>query len=143
MTLRTVVAGNALIALLVMSGTAAAQGRGRGVGNGPQGPPPSQVRNGSQTSSAPRVQTSTSVTQFGTWLDDAATAAPGLGYASIGTSYWRGSNTTQINAPILGVTYGVAKRAQLSATIPFYRVSYDGFSGSGLDNMYFTASLPS
>jgi hypothetical protein len=75
--------------------------------------------------------------QFGTWLDDATTAAPGAGYASIAASYWRGSNATQTSAPILGVTYGIANRAQLSATIPFYRVSFDdGFSGSGLDNVY-------
>ena len=82
------------------------------------------------------LQPSTSFVQFGTWLDDATTAASGAGYASIAASYWRGSNATQIDAPILGVTYGISNRAQLSATIPFYRVSYDGLSGSGLDNVY-------
>jgi hypothetical protein len=79
--------------------------------------------------------------QFGTWLDDATTAAPGVGYVSIGTSYWRGSNANQIDAPILDVTYGITSRVQLSATVPFYRASYEGFSGSGLDNVYVSGKI--
>jgi hypothetical protein len=31
------------------------------------------------------------------------------------------------------VTYGITNRAQISAAVPFYRASYDGFSQSGLD----------
>lgn len=135
MTLR--VAAAALVAVLAMSGTAAAQGRGGGSGKGPQAAPGPPARSGGQTSTAPvALQPSPSFPQFGTWLDDATTAAPGAGYASIGATYWRGSNASQTDAPIFGVTYGITNRAQLSATIPFYRVSYDGFSGSGLDNVY-------
>src|SRR5688572_1573072 len=68
-------------------------------------------------------------------------AAPGAGFASIGAAYWRGSNAEQIDAPIVGVTYGITNRAQLSATIPFYRVSYQGFSGSGLDDVHISGKL--
>jgi hypothetical protein len=82
------------------------------------------------------LQPSPSIPQFGIWLDDATTAGGGAGYVSIGASYWRGANAEQIDAPILGVTYGIAKRAQLSATVPFYRATYEGFSGSGLDTIY-------
>jgi hypothetical protein len=39
------------------------------------------------------------------------------------------------------VTYGIASRAQLSATVPFYRASYEGFSGSGLDNVYISGKV--
>jgi hypothetical protein len=46
-----------------------------------------------------------------------------------------------MDAPIVGVTYGITNRAQLSATIPFYRVSYRGFSGSGLDDVHISGKL--
>ena len=51
------------------------------------------------------------------------------------------SGRHQTDAPILGVTYGITNRAQLSATVPFYRASYEGFSGSGLDNVYVSAKI--
>lgn len=128
-----------VVVLVATAGTAAAQGRGRRVGQTPQAGPP---RGGNQTSTAPiALQPSSFFPQFGTWLDDATIAAPGAGYASIGTSYWRGSNANQIDAPILGVTYGLTNRTQLSATVPFYRVSYEGFSGSGLDNVYINGKV--
>ena len=67
--------------------------------------------------------------------------ADGAGYASIGVSHWRGAGATQTDAPILGVIYGITNRAQLSATVPFYRASYEGFSGSGLDNVYVSTKI--
>jgi hypothetical protein len=141
MTLR--VAAAVVVAMLVMAGTATAQGKGNGAGKRPQaGAAGVPSRGGGQTSTAPMaLQPSPSFPQFGTWLDDATTAAPGAGYASIGTSYWRGSNANQIDAPILGVTYGITNRAQLSATVPFYRARYEGFSGSGLDNVYISGKI--
>jgi hypothetical protein len=87
------------------------------------------------------LQPSPSFPQFGTWLDDATTAVRGAGFASIGANYWHGSGASQIDAPILGVTYGIANRTQLSATVPFYRASYEGFSGSGLDNVYISGKV--
>ena len=139
MTLRLTAA--VLLVLLAVSGTAAAQGRGRGLGRGPRGDTPSTGARGSQTSAAPAVQPSPSFPQFGTWLDDATTAAPGAGFGSIGVSYWRGSGADQLDAPILGVTYGIANRTHISATVPFYRATYEGFSGSGLDNVYISAKV--
>ena len=119
---------------------AAAQGRGRALGRQPragaQGPASNQLPTGSLA-----LQPSPSFPQFGTWLDDATTADGGAGYASIGVSHWRGTGATQTDAPILGVTYGITNRAQLSATVPFYRASYEGFSGSGLDNVYVSTKI--
>jgi hypothetical protein len=143
MTLR--VAAAFLAAVIVMDGTAAAQGRGRGNANGrsPQAGANSPARGTGQTSTAPvALQPSPSFPQFGTWLDDATTAARGAGYGSIGATYWRGSGgVSQIDAPILSVTYGIANRAQLSATVPFYHASYEGSSGSGLDNVYISGKI--
>jgi hypothetical protein len=138
MTLRVAVA--ILLALLSIPEMAAAQGRGRALGrqprSGTQGPASNQVPAGSLA-----LQPSPSFPQFGTWLDDATTADRGAGYASIGVSHWRGAGATQTDAPILGVTYGITNRAQLSATVPFYRASYEGFSGSGLDNVYVSTKI--
>jgi hypothetical protein len=138
MTLR--VAAAVLVALLIIPGIAAAQGRGRALGrqprSGTQGPASNQVPAGSLA-----LQPSPSFPQFGTWLDDATTADGGAGYASIGVSHWRGAGATQTDAPILGVTYGITNRAQISATVPFYRASYEGFSGSGLDNVYVSTKI--
>src|SRR5687767_1199897 len=123
----TLAAALLLVATLAMPGMADAQGRGIGGGKGRQPAPPPVARSTGQSSTAPlALQPSLSLRQFGTWLDDATTAAPGAGFAVIGATYWRGSNAEQIDAPILGITYGIANRAQLSATVPFYRVSYEG-----------------
>jgi hypothetical protein len=86
-------------------------------------------------------QLSPSFPQFGIWLDDATTAVRGAGYASIATSYWRAASADQIDAPILGATYGLTNRAQLSVTVPFYRSSYEEFSGHGLDNVYISGKI--
>ena len=130
-----------LLLVLAVSGNAWAQGRGRGLGRGPRADVPATTTRGSQTSTTPALQPSPSFPQFGTWLDDATTAAPGAGFGSIGVSYWRGSGADQIDAPILGVTYGIASRTHVSATVPFYRATYEGFSGSGLDNVYVSAKF--
>jgi hypothetical protein len=137
------IAAAVLVTVLAVAGTAAAQGRGNGQGRPPQaGAQGSPARSGGQAGAAPvALQPSPSFPQFGTWLDDATTAVRGAGYASIGATYWRGSGANQIDAPILGVTYGIANRAQLSATVPFYHTRYDGFSGSGLDNVYVSGKI--
>ena len=134
MTLR--VAAAALVAALAMAGTGAAQGRGRGPGTTVGAPTPS-----GSAAASPVLQPSSPFAQFGTWLDDATTAARGDGYVLIGTSYWRGENAEQVDAPILGVTYGISEHAQLSATVPFYRASVDGLSASGLDTIYISGKI--
>jgi hypothetical protein len=126
-----------IVAVLGISGTATAQGRGRGVGRPQASSSTVPARTGGPTSTAAlALHASLSFPQFGAWLDDASTVAAGAGYASVGTAYWRGSGADQINAPVLGATYGVTDRAQLSASVPFYRVRYDGYSGGGLESVY-------
>ena len=130
--------GAALLAtVLAIAGTAAAQGRGNGRGN-TQSPARSS---GQPAATSVALQPSPSFAQFGTWLDDATTAQRGAAYGSIAATYWRGTGANQIDAPILGVTYGLTNRAQLSATVPFYRANYEGFSGSGLDNVYISGKI--
>ena len=135
MTLR--VAFAVFMSVLAMVGTAAAQGRGRGPGKTVGAP----AQRGSPSAAPAALQPSSLFPQFGTWLDDATTAAVGAGYISMGASYWRGANADQVDAPILGVTYGITNRAQLSATVPFYRATYEGFSGGGLDTIYISGKI--
>ena len=135
MTLRVAVA--VFVSVLAMVGTAAAQGRGRGPGRTVGAP----AQRGSASAAPVALQPSSLFPQFGTWLDDATTAAVGAGYISMGASYWRGANADQVDAPILGVTYGITNRAQLSATVPFYRATYEGFSGGGLDTIYISGKI--
>ena len=130
-----------LVVVFGTLGTAEAQGKGGGVGKGRQTAGAPVRSNGQTSNTSVALQTLPSFPQFGTWLDDASIATAGAGYASVGTTYWRGSSANQIDVPVLGVTYGIAKHLHVSATIPFYRVSYEGFSGSGLDNVYVASKL--
>jgi hypothetical protein len=58
---------------------------------------------------------------------------------SIGVGYWRLAGMSQINMPMLGAGVGVTDRMQLSATVPFYNVRYEGGSARGLDDIYLGA----
>jgi hypothetical protein len=128
-----------LVAVVATSGTATAQGRGRGVGQAGSGSP---ARSGGQPSPAPgALQSSSAFPQYGTWLDDATTVGAGTGYVSVATSYWQEASANQLNAPILSATYGISTRAQLSATVPFYRLRYDGYSGGGIETVYVNAKF--
>src|SRR6185436_17135057 len=83
----------------------------------------------------------TTFRQFGSWLDDASSMAKGQGQMSIGAGYWRFSGGSQINAPMLGMGMGVSDRVQLSASVPFYRASYDGTVARGMDDVYLSAKI--
>ncbi len=124
------------LAVLLVPDAASAQGRGNGRPRPPSTP---------SAPSAPSVPSSPSAPftfpQFGSWLDDASTWAAGSGSTGIGVGYWRGSGISQIDAPILNVSYGVTNRAQFGVTVPFYRVSYLGATARGLDDVYISGKF--
>jgi hypothetical protein len=128
-----------LTATLLVPAAASAQGRGNGRPKPPQAGGPqttvgstsTPVNSGATAAGVPIVNP-----QFGSWLDDASTWAAGSGSTGIGIGYWRGSGVSQIDVPILNVSYGVTNRAQFGATVPFYRVSYLGTTERGLDDVY-------
>jgi hypothetical protein len=146
---------------LVIAMSTNANGQGNGNGNGrPKAPtnnpaPTTSSPTSSSPAPAPSAPTSTSTPitdagtdpsasivtfrQFGSWLDDASAGTPGEGYVSIGVGYWRLSGMSQINIPMLGAGVGVTDRMQLSATVPFYNVRYEGGSARGLDDIYLGA----
>lgn len=143
--------------MIALAVDANAQGNGRPKAPKPSSPTASAPTSSSQPS-APTTSASTSGTsapitdggadlsasivtfrQFGSWLDDASAGTPGEGYVSIGVGYWRLSGMSQINVPMLGAGVGVTDRMQLSATVPFYNVRYEGGSARGLDDIYLGA----
>jgi hypothetical protein len=121
------------LAAILVPDASSAQGRGNGRPKPPQAgalPAPVEPSEPSRGSAPLRFP------QFGSWLDDASTWAVGSGSTGIGIGYWRGSGASQIDVPILNVSYGMTNRVQLGATVPFYRVSYLGSTARGLDDVY-------
>jgi hypothetical protein len=49
------------------------------------------------------------------------------------------TNASQTNAPMLGAALGVTDRLQVNASVPFYRVNYQGATSSGMDDLYIGA----
>lgn len=123
---------------LLIPGAAFAQGNGRP--KAPKAPSTTTPSSpGTSASTSPDVVAVSSFRQFGSWLDDASTSYQGESYASIGIGYWRLAESSQVNAPMLGMGWGVSDRMQVSASVPFYHNSYGGVTSSGLDDVYLGA----
>ena len=131
--LMTMAAATFIVAAVTFPIDAAAQGRGR-----PKAPKGSTTT--SQQAGVPTTPT-VSFRQFGSWLDDASPATPGEGRMGLGVGYWRMSSGTQTDIPMLDLGYGVTNRLQVSASVPFYRTTYEGTTSRGLDDMYLSAKF--
>jgi hypothetical protein len=166
-TLPLTVASLIVIAALAVPAPSAAQGNGRpkapkdkGGGSAKPAPAPTATASPASASAASpspaaaspvdasplsTAQTTTplaqafSFRQFGAWLDDASAPTRGEGSASIGLGYWRMAEASQTNVPMLGASLGVTDRLQMTASVPFYRVAYQGTTSSGMDDMYLGA----
>ena len=77
--------------------------------------------------------------QFGAWLDDASAPVRGEGQMTIAVGHWKTAGANQTDAPMLGAGIGVSDRLQVSASVPFYRMSFEGASFAGVDSTYFGA----
>lgn len=120
-----------LAVLCLLPQTAAAQGKGR-----PKGPRVTQTT----TEPAPGTPAPvSSFRQYGLWLDDASAPTQGEGRTAIGIGYYRLDGSSHMNMPSLDFGYGLTNRWQVSASVPFYRSSFDGTTSRGLDDTYFSA----
>jgi hypothetical protein len=130
---------------LLLPGAVHAQGNGRP--KAPKAPNPNTTTPSSSSTSAPTSAVTpadegvsvSSYRQFGSWLDDASSSYRGESYVSLGIGYWRLAETSQVNAPMLGMGWGITDRMQVSASVPFYHTNYAGTTSSGLDDLYFGA----
>ena len=135
-----------LAAVFLVPDVAAAQGRGNGRANQPAIPVRGVTSNVATSAPAGASELSAApIPQFGSWLDDASTPAKGTGYTGIGVGYWRGlgdsSGVAQVDVPVLGFTYGMTNRVQVSATVPFYRATYQGITARGVDDVYLSGKV--
>jgi hypothetical protein len=126
---------------LLMTTTAAAQGRGR-----PKAPKATTQPATISTSAGTETTTSTvapnaptTFRQFGSWLDDASAPTPGEARTGIGIGYWRLQGASQFNAPMVDLGYGLTDRFQVSASVPFYHANFAGTTFRGLDDVYISA----
>jgi hypothetical protein len=108
-----------------------AQGNGR-----PKAP---KTTTATPASTPTSVATTVRYPQFGAWLDDASAPSRGAGAVSVGVGYWRLAGMTQTNVPMLGGGIGLTDRLQVSASMPFYRLTAPTWSASGLDDSYLSA----
>jgi hypothetical protein len=139
-TLPLMIASALIAAALAVPSPADAQGNGRPKApkDKTSTPAPATVNAGSPITgqtAAPATQVF-SFRQFGAWLDDASAPTPGEGNVSIGVGHWRMADASQTNMPMLGGSLGVTDRLQVSASVPFYRVAYQGTTSSGMDDVY-------
>ena len=128
-------------AALVSPPAADAQGHGRPkTPRSPTTPASTQTTTSAASSvtSAPLQTTtpSTSLRQFGSWLDDSSVAARGDAFTSINFGYWRMAGASQADMPMMSGGIGMTDRLQLTASVPFYQASYQGTSTRGLDDVY-------
>jgi hypothetical protein len=121
-----------IVAAVALPFDAAAQGRGR-----PKGAKTTTTTQQSSGTTTPTV----SFRQFGSWLDDASAPTPGEGRTGIGLGYWRVSGGSQVDVPMIDVGYGLTSRFQVSASVPFYRTTFEGTTVRGLDDMYMSAKF--
>jgi hypothetical protein len=126
-----VAAATFIVAAVAFPLDASAQGRGR----------PKGAKNSTTQQAEPGVPATPTMSfrQFGAWLDDASAPTPGEGRLGIGMGYWRMQGSSQTNVPMIDVGYGFTSRTQVSASVPFYRSTFEGTTSRGLDDMYLSA----
>jgi hypothetical protein len=76
------------------------------------------------------------------WVDDASLLPSGMVSLSMSAMRWAGGGTSEIDAPIVDVAFGLAPRLQLSASVPRVVGSADP-SGAvgGVGTSFFTAKV--
>jgi len=118
----------ALLGLVVVCHTAAAQGNGHGNGNG---------RYKATVAAAHTVQVNpvdphgapiagTGVRNFGSWLDDATIQDPGRGYVSIGLSLFKTPVYREVDFPSIDSGFALTRRLQVGMSVPYYYANFPG-----------------
>jgi hypothetical protein len=125
-----------IVAAVALPTSASAQGNGRGRPKGAK-----NTNTTTQPLQGAPVTPTVSFRQFGSWLDDASASTPGEGRMGIGIGHWRMSGGSQTDVPMIDVGYGLTNRTQVSASVPFYRTTYEGTTSRGLDDMYLSAKF--
>jgi hypothetical protein len=136
---RSVVAAIAIVTLAAAHAAAQGNGKGQALGR--------HKNKSNPTPSAPSAAVSEptpifGVRQFGSWLDDASLVEPSHGFASISIGHYRSVAGQQTDFPIVDGAFGLTRRLQVGATVPYNRLSFDdGTRVAGLGDVYLTTKF--
>jgi len=137
----------AIVLAIAFAAPASAQGRGGGnggnTGNGGSAGGnrrPTAPAHSALPSSNIAVPATTGAVPFA-WIDDASMIAPGSVALSISAFRWQGTNTSEVNLPVVGVSVGAASRLQLGASIPRVMNNTDAGIAGGLGTTYVSAKI--
>ena len=120
------------IALFVAT-SAAGQGNSGAHGHAPEG----GATAGAAGGATPLPASGQSSRTFGVWLDDASVAAPGGGWATLSTGYYRTDLFHEIDFPVADAGLGITKGIQGGFSVPVYNVNpIGGASAHGVGDMY-------
>jgi len=125
---------------LVLATPAAAQGRGNAFGKGRQVPiSPTVTTPDSSSASGAGI----GIRQFGTWLDDATLGDPGTGWVAMSLGSYFSPVGHQTDFPVLDGAYGLTRKVQFGATVPYSRFSAadGGGTASGRGDVYLSAKV--
>jgi hypothetical protein len=116
----------------------AAQGRGNKNGHRVNSSP------ATTGSAAPLAATAggPSTLQFGSWLDDASVLAPGGAWTSVSFGYFRLTDSSQTDFPVVDAGIGLTNRVQFGVTVPYYRIQVPQTAAfGGLGDVYVNAKV--
>jgi hypothetical protein len=114
-----------------------AQGHGHAYGHGKHG----GVTAGSG-SATPLPASGTGIRNFGVWLDDASVAAPGGGWMSLSSGYYRTEVFSEVDMPVADAGVGLNKRAQFGFSVPVYNLRMAGAPPTrGLGDLYLHSKI--
>lgn len=126
-----------ILALSVKASPVAAQGNGHAYGHAKRGGGPSAA-------AAPELQLpgGTGVRNFGSWLDDASMMPEGMGALTLSFGYWRTPSFNEWDVPVADASFGVARRVQFGASMPYYHASeLGGPVARGFGDLYLSAKV--
>jgi len=88
------------------------------------------------------VSPSARVRTFGSWLDDASALQPAEAWVTLSMSKWSMPVATGADAPVVDLSVGLSRNVQVSATLPYFRVSdRAGNSLNGLGDLYIASKV--
>ena len=124
--------------VLFVAASAAAQGNSGAHGHAPEG----GATAGAAGGATPLPASGESNRTFGVWLDDASVAAPGGGWATLSTAYYRTDLFHEVDLPVADAGLGFTKRIQGGFSVPIYNLQpIGGTPAHGLGDIYLHAKV--
>ncbi|HET7695438.1 MAG TPA: hypothetical protein VFK57_07000 [Vicinamibacterales bacterium] len=135
------VLGTAAAVLVCDTGTAFAQGNGRGNAFGHYKSTVTAASNPSSAVPGSNIA-GTGVRNFGSWLDDASVMEAGTGFVSFGVGLFKTPVYRELDLPTVDSGVAIHRRVQIGMSVPYYRASVTGAPVvRGFGDMYLSAKV--